>query len=46
MQLIIYWIVIRRCGMLTVEFSGKWDDETIVDGGEELSLYAAIRQKV
>jgi hypothetical protein len=38
--------VIRRCGMLSVDFSGKWDDETIVDGGEELSLFASIRKAV
>ena len=45
-QFIIYWIVIRRCGTLAVDFTGKWDDETIVDGGEELSLYASIRKYV
>jgi hypothetical protein len=32
--------------MLSVDFSGKWDDETIVDGGEELSLFASIRKAV
>ena len=45
MQVIAYWIVIRRLGKhsVTPEFkTGKWDDETIFHGGVELSLFASM----
>ena len=47
MQVIAYWIVIRRLGKhsVTPEFkTGKWDDETIFHGGVELSLFASMRK--
>lgn len=48
MQIAVYWIVIRRCGKLSIspEFGGRWDDDNIFAGGEELSLFALIRRKV
>ena len=47
-QIAIYWIVIRRLGFFTVTegFNGKWDDQFIIDGGSELSLFALCRSKV
>ena len=47
-QFIIYWVVIRRLGMLPISegFNGKWDDQYIHDGGEELSLLKLLRSKV
>ena len=47
-QLIIYWIVIRRLGIfgITDGFNGKWDDQFIIDGGSDLSLFALCRYKV
>ena len=46
-QLIIYWVVIRRCGMLQInpEFNGKWNDDTIFAGGIDLSLFSLLRKK-
>ena len=46
-QFIIYWIVIRRFGRLSItsDFkNGKWDDEAIFNGGVELSLFATLRE--
>ena len=47
-QVFIYWVVIRRLGMITVSegFNGKWDDQFIHDGGAEPSLMNILRTKV
>jgi len=47
-QLIIYWVVIRRLGMLPVSegFNGKWNDQYIHEGGAEMSLMKILRTKV
>ena len=46
--MLIYWIVIRRCGKMPIspDFHGKWDDEIIFAGGIELSLLSLLRRKV
>lgn len=46
--MIIYWIIIRRCGQLSVteNFNGKWDDQLIHEGGVEMSLMNKMRTSV
>ena len=47
-QVLTYWIVIRRLSVFPVTegHKGKWDDQFIIDGGSELSLFALCRFKV
>ena len=48
LQTIGYWVVMRRIGFMSITegFNGKWDDQFIIDGGSELSLFALMRFKV
>lgn len=48
LQTIIYYVVVRRCGLfeITPDFEGKWEDDKIFIGGQEMSLFAKIRNKV
>jgi hypothetical protein len=48
MQIICYWVVVRRLGTLpiSIEFNNKWDDDIIFAGGVELSLLSYLRKKM
>ena len=48
LQAIGYWVVMRRLSFMSITegFGGKWDDQFIIDGGSELSLFALMRFKV
>jgi hypothetical protein len=45
-QAIIYWVVIRRFGKLEQQNFEVWDDDVILAGGTELSLFQFMRQSV
>lgn len=47
-QLFIYWVVLRRCGLLGISegFNGTWNDQYIHNGGSEMSLMKTLRTKV
>lgn len=36
---VIYWVVIRRCGKFENMNFEVWDDDVILQGGAELSLF-------
>jgi hypothetical protein len=43
---VIYWIVIRRCNKYDVPNFEVWDDDIILLGGSELSLFQWMRFQV
>jgi hypothetical protein len=45
-QFIIWWIVIRRCGKLEIVEFTEWDDDQILFGGTDLSLFQFMRASV
>lgn len=42
-QFVIYWIVIRRCNKFDTPNFEVWDDDVILQGGVELSLFQWMR---
>ena len=48
LQTMIYYIVVRRCGIfeVTPDFEGVWEDDKIFIGGQEMSLFSKIRHKI
>lgn len=45
-QLLVWWVVIRRCGKFEVIDFTVWDDEMILHGGVEPSLFQFMRTSV
>ena len=45
-QFVIYWVIIRRCNKFDSPNFEVWDDESILQGGVELSLFQWMRLQV
>lgn len=39
LQFIIWWVVIRRCGKFEPDDFKEWDDEKMLEGGVDMSLF-------
>jgi hypothetical protein len=45
-QFFVWWTVIRRCGKFETQDFDTWDDDHILHGGQEPSLFSSMRTSV